>query len=143
MLVGKYEQNIDAKGRVNIPSKFRQSLGENFVVAFGPVFGENCVNMFPTEEWNALMERIYNQGPDDRAMLMRYIQSHSAECVLDSQGRVVIPPDIRKDAGLTKEIMVVGEHKKVEIWNLDKWNKYEETSFDMDKISDLMKDIGI
>lgn len=143
MLAGMYEQNIDAKGRVNIPSKFRTALGENFIVAFGAVFDENCVNVYPMEEWDAFMQRVYEVDSDSRAMLMRYIQAHSAECTLDSQGRVVIPPDIRKDAELTKEIVVVGEHKKVEIWSLERWNKYSDKAFDMDKISSLMKDIGI
>ena len=143
MLVGKYEQNIDAKGRVNIPAKFRPVLGDSFVVAFGAVFDENCVNVYPMEQWNAFMERVSQVDSEDRAMLMRYIQTHSAECALDTQGRAVIPPDIRRDAGLSKEIIVVGEHTKVEIWSLDKWTEYSDKAFDMDKISVLMKNIGI
>lgn len=143
MLVGKYEQNMDAKGRVNVPAKFRPSLGENFVVAFGAVFDENCVNVYPTEAWNGIMEKISELEPESRSMLMRYVQGHSCECVLDSQGRVVIPPDIREAAGLKKDIVVVGEHTKVEIWSLDKWNEYSDKAFDMEKISDLMKNIGI
>lgn len=143
MLVGKYEQNIDAKGRVNIPAKFRTALGDNFVVAFGAVFDENCVNVYPMEQWNAFMERVAQVDSEDRAMLMRYIQAHSAECTPDTQGRAVIPPDIRRDAGLTKEIVVVGEHTKAEIWSLEKWNEYSGKAFDMDKISGLMKNIGI
>ena len=143
MLTGIYEQNIDAKGRVNIPSKFRSALGETFVVAFGAVFDENCVNVYPVEQWNVFMERVAQIDSEDRAMMMRYIQSHSAECALDTQGRAVIPPDIRRDAGLTKEIVVVGEHTKVEIWSLDNWNKYSENKFDMDKISSIAKNIGL
>lgn len=143
MLVGKYEQNIDTKGRVNIPAKFRSALGENFIVAFGAVFDENCVNVYPMPQWDAFMERVAQTDPEDRAMLMRYIQAHSSECSLDSQGRAVIPPDIRRDAELMKEIVVVGEHTKVEIWSLEKWNEYSDKAFDMEKISDLMKNIGI
>lgn len=143
MLVGKYEQNIDAKGRVNIPAKFRNVLGENFIVAFGAVFDENCVNVYPMSQWDAFMERVAQTDPEDRGMLMRYIQAHSSECSLDTQGRAVIPPDIRRDAGLMKEIVVVGEHTKVEIWSLEKWNEYSDKAFDMEKISNLMKNIGI
>lgn len=143
MLVGKYEQNIDAKGRVNIPAKFRSVLGDSFVVAFGAVFDENCVNVYPMEQWDAFMGRVAQVDSEDRAMLMRYIQAHSAECALDTQGRAVIPPDIRRDAGLSKEIIVVGEHTKVEIWSLEKWNEYSGKAFDMDRISGLMKNIGM
>ena len=89
------------------------------------------------------MERVNAVAAEDKAMLMRYIQQISAECSLDSQGRAVIPPQIREYAQLTKEIVVVGEHKKVEIWSLDNWNKYSEKAFDMDKISDMLKQIGI
>lgn len=140
MLVGRYDQNIDPKGRVNIPAKFRPSLGETFVVAVGD---EKCVNIYPLSEWDAFMERINSVPAEDRAMVMRYIQQSSAECGLDSQGRVVIPPSIREYAELTKEIIVVGEHKKVEVWSLDNWNKYSKDNFDMDKLADIMKQIGI
>ncbi len=140
MLVGKYDQNIDVKGRVNIPSKFRSALGETFVVAVGD---EKCVNIYPLSEWNAFMQRVENVPVEDRAMLMRYIQQTSAECDLDSQGRVVIPPAIREYAELTKEIVVVGEHKKVEVWSLENWKGYTDATFDMDKINDIMKQIGI
>lgn len=140
MLVGKYDQNIDAKGRVNIPSKFRSALGETFVVAVGD---EKCVNIYPLSEWNAFMQRVEGVPVEDRAMLMRYIQQTSAECDLDSQGRVVIPPAIREYAELTKEIVVVGEHKKVEVWSLANWKGYTEATFDMAKINDIMKQIGI
>ncbi len=140
MLVGSYEQNIDAKGRVNIPAKFRSSLGETFVVAAGD---EKCVNIYPLPEWNAFMDRVASIDAEDRAMIMRYIQKTSAECDLDSQGRVVIPPKLREYAELVREIVVVGVHKKVEVWSLGNWNGYSDNEFDMDKISDIMKRIGI
>ncbi len=143
MLVGKYEQTIDAKGRVNIPAKFRPDLGESFVVAFGPVFGENCANVYPKEQWYAFMERVSQIDVEDRAMIMRFIQDNASECTLDTQGRAVIPGEIRAAAGLTKDIVVVGEHTKVEIWSLDKWKEYSNDAFDMDKISAIMKNIGI
>ncbi|MBQ3573772.1 MAG: division/cell wall cluster transcriptional repressor MraZ [Clostridia bacterium] len=140
MLVGRYEQTIDAKGRVNIPSKFRSALGEAFVAAVGD---EECVCIYPMEEWNAFMDRVKAVPTEERAMVMRYIQENSAECEIDSQGRVVIPAEIRKYAQLTKEIVVIGEHTKVEIWSMDNWSHYKEQKFDMDKITDIMKQIGI
>lgn len=140
MLIGKYEQNIDPKGRVNIPAKFRSALGETFVVAVGE---EKCACIYPVSEWDAFMERVNAVDAEDRAMLMRYIQQMSAECSLDSQGRVVMPPQIREYAELQKEIVVVGEQKKIEIWSLDNWNRYSKEQFDMAKISGILKQIGI
>lgn len=143
MLVGKFEQTIDAKGRVNIPAKFRDALGDSFIVAFGAVTKENCVNVYPMEQWDVFMERVKQVDPEDMAMLMRFIQENSQECSLDTQGRVVIPNDIRSCAGLKKEIVVVGEHTKVEIWGLDNWMEYKARTFDAEKISNLMKNIGM
>lgn len=141
MLVGRYNQNIDAKGRVNIPSKFRSYLGETFVVAAAG--DEKCVSIYPLDEWNAFMERVSALDSEVRTMMMRYIQNTSAECDLDSQGRVVIPPEIRAHAELSKEIVVVGEQKKIEVWNKDNWDAYRNDKFDMVKIADVMKEIGI
>lgn len=140
MLVGRYDQNIDAKGRVNIPAKFRSALGETFVAAIGD---EKCVCLYPLDEWSAFMERINTVPIEKRAAVMRFIQHNSAECEADSQGRVVIPPAIREYAQLTKEIVVLGEQKKIEIWSIDNWTEYSEKEFDMEELSDIMKQIGI
>lgn len=141
MLVGKYDQNIDAKGRVSIPAKFRAALGENFVVTAGE---EKCALLYPVEEWNKFMERIASDfEPQVRAMMMRYVQRNSAECSLDSQGRVVIPPQVREYAALSKEIVVVGEQTKVEIWSTDNWNEYADDNFDEAEIKKLLMQIGM
>ncbi len=140
MLVGRYDQNIDPKGRVNIPSKFRSALGETCVVTLGD---EKCATIYPYEEWKEFMNRVYTVDAEDRLMVMRYIQDNSAECILDSQGRVVIPASIRAAAELTKEIVVVGVHKKIEVWNIDNWKDYSDKSFDKKKIADIMRQIGI
>ena len=141
MLVGKYDQNIDAKGRVSIPAKFRAALGENFVVTAGE---EKCALLYPGEEWNKFMERIASDfEPQVRAMMMRYVQRNSAECSLDSQGRVVIPPQVREYAALSKEIVVVGEQTKVEIWSTDNWNEYSDDNFDETEIKKLLMQIGM
>lgn len=89
------------------------------------------------------MDRVKALATDERAMMMRFIQDYSAECELDTQGRVVIPPKIREKAQLTKEIVVLGEHVKVEIWSAESWKAYTEKEFDMEKITDIMKNIGI
>lgn len=141
MLVGKYDQNIDAKGRVSIPVKFRADLGESFVVTVGE---ENCALLYPVDEWNRFMERIATEfAPEVRAMMMRYVQINSAECSLDSQGRVVIPAQVRAHAKLEKEIVIVGEQTKVEIWNVENWNEYSNNSFDAATIKKLLTQIGM
>lgn len=139
MLTGLYEQNIDVKGRVSVPVRFRAFLGETFVASIGD---ENCVCLYPMDEWEAYMERVKSLSVDDRSMVMRYIQSCSAECDIDSQGRVVIPPKVRDMAELKKEIVVMGGHNRVEIWNRNSWNRYESEKIDMNRVPDLLKQIG-
>lgn len=141
MLVGKYEQNIDAKGRVSIPTKFRAALGEIFVVTAGE---EKCALLYPVEEWERFMERIAADfDPETRAVLMRYVQKSSAECSLDAQGRVVLPPQLREHADLKRDIVIVGEQTKVEIWSADNWNDYSDEKFDAAEMKKLLMQIGM
>ena len=111
-----------------------------------PLFAgeEKCALLYPVEEWNKFMERIASDfEPQVRAMMMRYVQRNSAECSLDSQGRVVIPPQVREYAALSKEIVVVGEQTKVEIWSTDNWNEYSDDNFDETEIKKLLMQIGM
>ena len=140
MLIGRYDQNIDAKGRVNIPSKFRADLGETFVVAIGK---EKCVHVYPRNEWDKYVERINQQPPKIATMIMRHLSNTMMECSLDTQGRAVIPPKIREYAQLEKEIVVLGQNSKVEIWNLDNWNSYKEEAIDTEEIYDLLEGMGM
>lgn len=139
MFVGRYDQNMDAKGRVNIPSKFRSSLGETFIVATGD---GKYATIYPMDEWKAFMERALSEvEPDERPDFVRYIQNFATECDLDSQGRVCIPPKVRVKVELTKEVVVVGAHNKIEVWSLDGWNEYHTNEIEPDeaKFKNILK----
>ena len=141
MLIGEYNQNIDAKGRINVPSKFRVDLGESFVVAKGL---DNCAYVYPKEEWEQFKQEIFSVPPSQRRMLQRFFFSGAEECTIDSQGRVVIPPKIREYAGLQKEIVVVGVSDKVVIWDRSSWESYMEApDFNADEIAKVMEELGI
>lgn len=141
MLIGEYNQNIDAKGRVNVPAKFRDDLGESFVISKGL---DNCVYIYPKEEWKRFEQELCSVQPTQRRMLHRFFFSGAEECGIDSQGRVVIPPKIREYAGLSKEIVVIGVSDKVEIWDRDKWEAYmDNPAFDAEEIAKVMEDLGI
>ncbi len=141
MLVGEYFQNIDEKGRINIPSKFRHDLGESFVVAKGL---DNCVSIYPKEEWERFLELLKSIPPSQRRPLQRFFGSGSEECAIDSQGRVVIPPKIRAHAGLSKEIVVVGDTEKVEVWNRQDWEEYISGSeFETENVAKIMEELGM
>ena len=141
MLIGEYHQNIDAKGRINIPAKFRLDLGESFVVAKGL---DNCVYLYPKAAWERFEEELCSVPPTQRRRLHRFFFSGAEECSADTQGRVVIPPKIREYAGLQKEIVVIGVSDKIEVWGLEQWNRYmEDPAFEAEEIAKVMEDLGI
>ena len=141
MLIREYHQNIDAKGRINIPAKFRLDLGESFVVAKGL---DNCVYLYPKAAWERFEDELCSVQPTQRRRLHRFFFSGAEECSADTQGRVVIPPKIREYAGLQKEIVVIGVSDKIEVWGLEQWNRYmEDPAFEAEEIAKVMEDLGI
>lgn len=141
MLIGEYNQNIDAKGRVNVPAKFREELGNSFVVSKGL---DNCVCIYPKDQWERFKEELETVPPSKRRMLSRFFYSGAEECEIDAQGRTLIPPKIREYAGLTKEIVVVGVSEKIEIWDRESWNKYmEDPAFEAEEIAKAMEELGL
>lgn len=141
MLIGEYRQNIDTKGRVNVPAKFRDDLGSSFVVSKGL---DNCVYIYPKEEWHRFEQELRSAQATQRRMLHRFFFSGASECEIDTQGRVVIPPNIREYAGLSKEIVVIGMSDKVEIWDREKWDSYmDDPAFESEEIAKFMENLGI
>ena len=141
MLMGEYYQNLDSKGRVNIPAKFRLDLGESFVVSKGL---EYCVSIYPKGEWERFQEELRTVPSSKRSGLERFFFSGAVERSIDGQGRVLIPPQIREYAGLTGEIVVIGVSDKVEIWDRKKWEAYmNQPEFDADSIAEIMEELGI
>lgn len=141
MLLGTYNQNVDAKGRVNVPSKFRADLGQTFVIAKGL---NNCIAIHPKEEWEKFMTDLLSESPTNRRKLQMFFAGGSSECEIDSQGRVVIPPALRKYAGLSKEIVVVGMFTHAEIWDKDSYEAYtDDPSLEPDKVEEAMREFGL
>lgn len=141
MLIGEYCQNIDAKGRVNIPAKFRDDLGETFVISKGL---DNCLYVYSVTEWEMFRNELLRMRSAEARKLHRFFFSGAVECELDTQGRVVVPPAFREYAGLTKEIVVLGVSNRAEIWDRARWNEYmNDESFTPDEIAKAMENLGM
>ena len=141
MLMGEYYQNLDSKGRVNIPAKLRLDLGESFVVSKGL---ENCVRIYPKAEWERFQEELRTVPSSKRRGLERFFFSGAEERSIDGQGRVLIPPQIREYAELNDEIVVIGLSDKLEIWDRKKWDAYmNQPQFEADAIAEIMEELGI
>ncbi|MBO2943214.1 division/cell wall cluster transcriptional repressor MraZ [Paenibacillus sp. F411] len=127
MFMGEYQHNIDDKGRLTIPAKFRELLGSSFVVTRGL---DQCLFVYPHEEW-AVMEQKLKSLPlmkSDARAFSRFFFSGAAECEWDKQGRVNLPANLREFAKLDKECVVIGVSSRVEVWSKDKWNEYYQQS---------------
>lgn len=143
MFYGEYQHTIDPKGRVIVPSKFRTSLGERFILTKGL---DNCLFAYSSEEWNNLEAKLKSlpfTNKDVRAFI-RFFFSGATECEVDKQGRILIPSNLREYAGLTKDIVVIGVSTRVEIWDRDKWNEYNsDDNVSAGDIADKMAQLGI
>ncbi len=141
MLIGEYYHNLDAKGRVSIPSKFRDDLGGNFVLSKGL---DNCLYAYSAKEWEGFQNELLERRGADAQRIRRFFFSSANECEIDAQGRVVIPPKFREYAGLKKELVIIGVSNRAEIWDKEKWEEYiSDSSFDSEEISDAMERLGL
>lgn len=123
MFLGEYQHSIDEKGRIIVPSKFRDSLGPQFVVTRGL---DHCLFVYPKDEWAALEQKLKTLPlmKSDARAFTRFFFSGATECELDKQGRVNIPNNLREYAKLDKDCVVIGVSNRVEIWSKAAWEGY-------------------
>lgn len=129
MFIGEYIYSIDDKKRVVLPPKFRQTLGEKVVITKGY---EGCVTLYPLKEWEVEAKRISAMPREDAnvRMLARKVLGEARDIDVDSMGRIIIPEELRKHAGLEKRIVMTGLYDRIEIWNEKKWNEYKSKTED-------------
>ena len=141
MFMGEYSHNIDAKGRMIVPSKFREQLGDEFVVTKGL---DGCLFVYPNEEWQNIEEKFRNVPltSKDARKFSRFFFAGAATCELDKQGRILLPAHLREFAGLEKDVVLVGVGSRVEIWSKDKWENMNSDT-DMDEITSAMEGLGL
>ncbi len=140
MFMGTYDHSIDTKGRVIVPAKFRETLGDSFVVTLGL---DGCLFVYPNEEWEDFVRQLKElPGSKEARKLQRYFMAGAAPCDVDKQGRVLIPSNLREKAELEKDIVFVGVMSKIEIWSRKRWD--ENDDFDnVDDIAEHMSEFGL
>lgn len=143
MLLGEYNHNIDDKGRVSVPAKFREDLGSSFIVTKGL---DNCLFIYSKNEWTTFETKLKDlplTNPNARNFI-RFFFSGATECELDKQGRIILPQNLREYAGLNKDVAIIGVATRVEIWDREKWNTYTSSdNMDMDEVAIQMSNLGI
>ncbi len=124
MLIGEYQHNIDPKGRVIVPSRFREDLGEHFYVTKGL---DGCLFVLSPEGWQKLQEKVSAMPISKARGLQRFFFSGATDAEPDKQGRILIPQNLRAYASLERDVTFIGASSRAEIWNSAKWNAFNST----------------
>lgn len=143
MFLGEYEHNVDSKGRIAVPAKFRPQLDGGLVLTRG---FERCLQVFPMEVWQKLSEQIsgLSLGQVEMRQLRRLVFSSAFDTELDKQGRILLPAGLRLYAGIDDQAVVTGMNTYFEIWSKTAWGAtLEMLSEDGSAIATVMEDLGI
>jgi len=142
MFIGEYQHAIDNKNRIIIPSKFRDEIGETFVITKGL---DGCLYAYTMDEWKLLEEKLKKlplTSKDARAFV-RFFFSGANEIDVDKQGRALIPQNLSEYAAIKKDIISIGVSTRIEIWSKEKWEEYNNQNIDYDAIAEKMSELGI
>lgn len=142
MFYGQAKHSIDAKGRIILPSKYRESLGESFFVLRG---FEKCLFVYTEADYHELEAKIKALPiSNDGGIIQRYIFHYTEQVTMDKQGRFVVPPKLREFAGLDKDIIIAGASSRIEIWDEKEYENYEQKiEADPQKLSEILNLFGI
>ena len=141
LFIGEYEHSVDAKGRVIMPAKLREDIGEKFIITKGL---DGCLFAYSKTEWNNFEEKLKalpltNKNARD---FVRFFLSGAVECEIDKQGRFLIPMNLRTSANLEKEAVIIGVGTRLEIWNKSIWQSKDE-EISAEEIAENMTMLGI
>ena len=143
MFKGEYNHSIDPKGRVIVPAKFREKLGDTFVVTKGL---DGCLYGYANEDWQEFEDKLaaLPLTNKDSRQFTRFFMAGAADVEVDKQGRILLPQVLRDFAALEKDVVLVGVSKRIEIWDKDRWNGVTQMYDDnMDEVAANLDALGI
>lgn len=143
MFMGEYQHNIDSKGRLIVPAKFREELGATFIVTKGL---DKCLFAYTKDEWKVFEEKVRKLPLTNKDVrkFVRFFFSGAVECETDNQGRIMIPQNLREYAVIKKEIVSIGVSNRIEIWSKENWIEYnDEENFIDGQLAEKMAELGI
>ena len=143
MLIGEYDHSLDSKGRLIMPAKLREDMGENFIITTGL---DGCLFGFSMEEWKKFEDKLKTLPITNKNArnFVRFFLSGATECELDKQGRFLIVGKLRENAKLEKDVTIIGTGTRIEIWNKEKWQEHiSEENLSIEDIEQNMEELGI
>lgn len=143
MLLGEFKHNLDLKGRMAIPAKFREELKSGAIITRGL---DNCLFIFTNKEWEVLAQKLVAlplAQANSRAF-SRLMLAGAMDVEVDAQGRILVPDYLRQYADLKKQVVVTGLYSRIEVWDADRWEKYKaKTENSSDEIAEKLGELGI
>ena len=143
MFIGEYQHSLDSKNRITMPSKFREELGDTFVMTKGM---DDCLFIYSMNEWKIVEDKLKSlpmTNKDARAFV-RFFFAGASECEIDKQGRVLIPTNLKEYAKIEKDTVVIGVSTRIEIWSLDEWNRFNnDANISYEDVAEKMAQLGI
>lgn len=143
MFTGEYSHSFDKKGRVIIPAKFRNELGERFYIGRGL---DKCLFVYPIDTWNDFSQKLKKLSvfSSEHRYFSRKFVSGFSECNFDKQGRILVPPSLREYSDLNDEAVIIGVLDRIEIWSKGIWEQYSNADdFNFNDIAEKMVELGI
>ena len=146
MFRGRFEHSLDVKGRLSIPSKFREILTTNYDERLVVTNFDNCLWAYPAAEWNKVEDKVAKlpQFKDEVKALQRVFISAATECPIDRSGRILLPPTLREYAAIDREIILVGMITRIEIWSKERWSAvFDAALTSLSTMGDKLADLGL
>ncbi len=140
MLFGGYDHKIDKKGRVFIPSAFREELGESFIICRG-IYRKRCLCVYSKEQWKQLVEKIGTLPSSKSSTVKRFLYDGAFNVEFDTQGRILVPPTLREYANFDAEVHIIGMDTNLEIWDKSNWQEENESNT-LENISSVMEELN-
>ena len=138
MMTGEYRHSLDSKGRVFIPARLREELGDVFYITLSM---DHCLNIYSNENWKMFTDKVNTMSYISQRK-MRPLFAHAVKCELDTQGRVLIPQALRDYAGLAKNVAVVGCNNHAEIWDGDTWSEINSLETSAENIAAVLEELN-
>lgn len=136
-MTGEFQHNLDSKGRLSIPARLRDELGNVFYVTLSM---DKCLSAYSAESWQEFTDRV-DAMPYVKQHKMRPLFAYAAKCELDAQGRILLPQNLRDYAGLVKNVTVVGCNNHAEFWDSDSWNEINKVETTPENIAAVMEEL--
>ena len=143
MLIGTYDHSLDAKGRLIMPAKLREDIGEKFIITTGL---DGCLFGFSMDEWSKFEDKLKSLPITNKNArnFVRFFLSGAIECEIDKQGRFLIANNLRQVANLEKDVTIIGAGTRIEIWDKEKWEEHNsKENLSIEEIEKNMEELGI